>query len=515
MLEHAPMKKEDSMRLINLLTIAVLCAMSTSNLMAQGGTPQALSGDQVVERVSPSSVSILVGKGDGQLAGVASGVIIRSDGVILTANHVVKGMREVQVRLKSGEIYDQVELIASDERRDVAALRIPATGLPVLPFGNSAGAASGAVVFVVSNAVGLPWTASSGILSATRMADDVPGAGNGYRILQFTAPLSPGSSGGVLVDAEARILGIVVGSFSVGQNINFAVPIESVAGLANASGGTRFDSGGRLQSFGAKATGNAPGVAPAAPPNPTLPRPDQRQMHTVSVHSKTIYLRRERLQDDIHKTAMFQHLGLRFADYGQTADIAITVDRPVMTFDWTYTLVFQPKSLTLASGTVEATDEFDAGPKLAAVIVEQLASVVQFPREELDRPTGTSVANDTATRESGNDPTGILRSARSIFVESHTIWMKGNLLQDALYIRPEMKEWGVRIVDDRNGADIYIDVTRPWLTYDWIFKMINPKTGMVLGTGKVTAIDGPAAAQRLAIDIVNQIRSARPVPATP
>ena len=238
-------------------------------------------------------------------------------------------------------------------------------------------------------------------------------------------------------------------------------------------------------------------------------------MHTISVHSKTIYLRRERLQDDIHKTGMFPHLGLRFADYGQTADIAITVDRPVMTFDWTYTLVYQPKSLTLASGTVEATDEFDAGPKLAAVIVEQLASVVQFPREELDRPTGTSVANDTAIRESGNDPAGILRSARSIFVESHTIWMKGNLLQDALYTRPEMRDWGIRIVDDRNGADIYIDVTRPFLTYDWIFKMINPKTGMVLGTGKVTAIDGPAAAQRLAIDIVNQIRSVRPVPATP
>jgi len=138
------------------------------------------------------------------------------------------------------------------------------------------------------------------------MADDVPGAGSGYRILQFTAPLSPGSSGGVLVDAEARILGIVMGSLSVGQNINFAVPIESVAGLANASGGTRFDSGGRLQSFAGKAKAfpaapaNAPGIAQAVPPNPTLPRPDQRQMHTISVHSKTIYLRRELLQDDIH-----------------------------------------------------------------------------------------------------------------------------------------------------------------------------------------------------------------------
>jgi S1-C subfamily serine protease len=508
------------MRLVNLLAIPVVCGMSASNLMGQTATPQALSGDQVVDRVSPSAVSILVGKGDGQVAGVASGVIIRSDGVILTANHVVKGMREVQVRLKSGEIYDQVELAASDERRDVAALRIVAAGLPVLPMGNAANAAAGATVFVVSNAVGLPWTASSGILSATRMADDVPGAGSGYRILQFTAPLSPGSSGGVLVDAEAKILGIVVGSLTVGQNVNFAVPIDSVAGLANASGGTRFESGARLQTkFTAAAATPAypPAAAPAAPPNLNLPRPEQRQVHTISVHSKTIYLRRERLEDDIHKTAMFPQLGVRFADYGQTADIAITVDRPVMTFDWTYTLVYLPKSLTLASGTVEATDEFDAGPKLAAAIVEQLAGAMMLPRVELNQPTRVPAATTSAVRGPGNDPDEIIRAAQSIFVESHTIWMKGNLLQDALYVRPEIREWGIRIVDDRNEADIYIDVTRPFLTYDWIFQMISPKTGMVLGTGKVTAIDGPAAAQRLAIDIVNRIRGARPVqtPATP
>jgi serine protease Do len=203
------------MRVLHLLssTIAFL-VLPVSNLLGQPANPQALSGEQVVERVSASAVSILVGKGDGQVAGVASGVIIRSDGIILTANHVVKGMREVQVRLKNGEMYDQVELIASDERRDVAALRIAAIGLPVLSVGNSTNAAPGATVYVVSNAVGLPWTASSGILNATRMADDVPGAGSGFRMLQVTAPLAPGSSGGVLVDADAKILGIVVGSSS-------------------------------------------------------------------------------------------------------------------------------------------------------------------------------------------------------------------------------------------------------------------------------------------------------------
>ena len=158
------MKKQR--RIFCLGFLASISALIPVRSIAAAPAQQALSGDQVVDRVSPAAVSILVGKGDGQVAGLASGVIIRSDGVILTANHVVKGMREVQVRLKSGEIYDQVELIASDERRDVAALRIPAAGLPVLPIGGSANAASGATVFVVSNAVGLPWTASSGILSA-------------------------------------------------------------------------------------------------------------------------------------------------------------------------------------------------------------------------------------------------------------------------------------------------------------------------------------------------------------
>jgi hypothetical protein len=488
-------------------------ALSRANAQT---TAPALSGDQVIDHVSPAVVLILVSTGNGQLSGIGSGLIVRPDGIVLTANHVVKGMREVQVRLKNGDVYDHVELIAADERRDVAALRIPASGLPVLPTGNSAEVRAGSAVYAVSNGDGLPWTASSGVLSATRLADEVPGAGSGYRLLQFTASLSPGSSGGVLVDAQARALGIVVGFITPGQNVNFAVPVDSVAGLASASGGTPFASGSRLQLPFAPPIGNVPGPATATrntPRSPAqeLPRTEPLQVRTVSVHSKTIYLRRERLEDDLHKTAMFPRLGLQFADYGQTADIAITVDRPVMTFDWTYTMVYQPKSLTIASGTIEATDEFDAGPKLAAAIVQQLSASVQAPREQLDKPARTSVANETAIRESGNDPSGILRSARSIFVESHTIWMKGNLLQDALYVRPEMREWGIRIVDDRSEADIYIDVTRPFLTYDWIFKMIDQKTGAVLATGKVTAIDGPAAAQRLAIDIVNQIRSVRPV----
>lgn len=482
-------------------------------LLAQTGTP-ALSGDQIVERASPAVVLILAGAGDGQVSAIGSGLIVRSDGVVLTANHVVKGMRELQIRLKNGDVYDRVELIASDERRDIAALRVPATGLTALPLGSSADLRAGAPVYVVSNGAGLPWTASSGVLSATRMAEDVPGAGSGYRLLQFTAPLSAGSSGGVLVDAQARALGIVVGFISPGQNVNFAVPADSVAGLAAVAGRTPFASGARLQLPPARPAGSAPGTGTARNlppgPQPDLPRAEELQIRTVSVHSKTIYIRRERLQDDLRKHALFSRLGLRFADYAETADVAITVDRPFLTFDWTYTLVYQSGDMTLATGTIEANDEFDAGPALAAQILDQIAAAAVLPRSTL-RLAPTPARVHEVERRGPAEPAGILRACRTIFVESHTIYMKGHLLQDALYTRAEMREWGIRIVDDRKAADIYIDVTRPFLTFDWVYQLIDNRTGTVLGTGKVVAWDGPIAAPQLAVEIVKHFRSARPM----
>ena len=74
-----------------------------------------------------------------------------------------------------------------------------------------------------------------------------------------------------------------------------------------------------------------------------------------------------------------------------------------------------------------------------------------------------------------------------------------------------MREWGIRIVDDRKAADIYIDVTRPFLAFDWVYQLIANRTGTVLGTGKVVAWDGPIAAPQLAAEIVKHFRSARPM----
>ncbi len=497
------------MRSSRALAMLVFFAISFST-----AAQTAPAGDAIIERVSPAVALILVGSGNGQLDGIGSGLIVRSDGVLLTANHVVKGMKEVQVRLKNGEIYDRVELIASDERRDIAALRVPAKGLTVLPTANADELRAGAPVFVVSNGAGLPWTASAGILSAMRMADDVPGAGSGYRLLQITAPLSPGASGGVVVDGQGRAVAIVTGALREGQNNNFAVPVDSVAGLASVTGGTAFASGARLQLPSAPqpgATATRDRALPAAAAQP-VEVPRNSQIRTISVHSRTVYLRRERLQNDLKQHPLFAATGLRFADYGETADVQITVDRPFLTYDWTYTLVHQASGTTLAAGSIEAVDEYDAGPALAARIMELLAAAAALPRNALAEHKAVATQTEPPRSEAAaaRNPVDVLRTCRAIFVESHTIYLKGNQLQDALYVRPELRDWGMKIVDDRAAADVYIDVTRPFLTFDWVYKMIDTRSGAVLATGKVIAWDGPIAAPQLAVEIMKHFRSARP-----
>ena len=182
-----------------IFAILVLVSFPSIGFTQSAEAPTVLTGEQVVDIVSPSVVLVLVGEGGERASRQGSGVIVRPEGVLLTAYHVVKGARQVQVKLKNGEVFDKVDLIATDDRRDVAAMRISARGLRPLSVAKVEDAKPGEAIYVVSNPEGLGWTASSGVLSATRPADEVPGAGKGFRLIQFSAPASPGSSGGALV----------------------------------------------------------------------------------------------------------------------------------------------------------------------------------------------------------------------------------------------------------------------------------------------------------------------------
>lgn len=381
---HAPAvllaNGQRAVRIPVIFASLLLAALSASAQSAPEPAP--LPPARIVDRVSPAVAVVLAGKQGGGTS-LGSAVVVRQDGVLLTAYHAVKGARQAQVRFKNGEIYDKVELLAFDERRDVAALRVSATNLPVLPTAGMEETRPGDTVYVVSNAGALPWTASSGVVSALRVADEVPGAGSGYRLIQFTAPVSPGSSGGVLVDVQARLLGIIVGS-RTGQNLNFAVPIESVVGLANRSGGTLLASGADLQLPGRPApdAGGPSGIAP--PPPAELsdrersealasrdPMKILRSFRTIYVESHTIWMESQMLEHALRERPEFGVWGLEVVKDPSLADLKIEVHVPVFTFDYHYTVTHQNSSIVLVAGKVRAASGLDAAPKIAKNFMEE------------------------------------------------------------------------------------------------------------------------------------------------
>jgi len=191
--------------LVNYIySVAVFFALSAA---IPSTTAQQSAAEKPIENSMNSVVTVLTGTGSGSLDKLGSGVIIRSDGVILTAYHVIKDANQVQIRLKSGEIFDKVDFLGFDERRDVAAIRISGSNLSAVSISSNE-LSVGQKVFVISNPQSLTWTVANGLLSAVRIADEIPNAGRGFKVIQFSAPVSAGSSGARCVSSTAATPGI-------------------------------------------------------------------------------------------------------------------------------------------------------------------------------------------------------------------------------------------------------------------------------------------------------------------
>ena len=358
-------KKTASVRHLCASLALLVLAHATAGQAAP--PPTELSSEELIARVTPSVAVVLTGVGAGRLSGVASAVIVRSDGVLLTAYHVIKDAREVQVRLKTGEIYDRVELLAVDERRDVAAIRIPAANLPALAIAPLDAARLGEPLSVVSNPSGLTWSASTGVLSAVRPVEEVAQTHSGYRVLQFTAPVSPGSSGGAVVDSQGRVLGIVVFS-AKGQALNFAVPIDAVFGLASGSEHTALPSGGDLQPLQPERPLSSASLARENPAN------SLRQARTVFISSRTVWFTTATLEKELMKQQNFRDWGLTVVRDPQLADLHLEVDRPLWTYTFTVAVQDARTSMLLGTDQVIAASGDLAAPTLAEKIVKMIAT---------------------------------------------------------------------------------------------------------------------------------------------
>jgi len=341
--------------------------------------PTFVASIKVVKLVSPSVVLIKAGS-EGNVSAQGTGIVIREDGVILTAYHVIKDAKQIQVATKDGETYDRVEVLGVDERRDVVAIRVQVKSMQSIAVRSISDEQIGERVFAVSNPLGMNWTFSDGLLSGVRLADDVPGAGKGYKLLQFTAPVSPGSSGGVLVDGEGRGIGLIVGGLN-GQNLNFAVPLSVVVGLADQPG-KQLLTGGLSLSQGKKEPEkieDRTGKASAAVNSTRVER--VREARLIYIVRKTSLCKPVMLQNALMKhSAQLDEWNVKLVDEERLADLIIEIDNMTLTFYFTYSIRDRRAGVILGAGRVTAWDCNLAAPGLAKKIVENLRAANEPPK---------------------------------------------------------------------------------------------------------------------------------------
>jgi serine protease DegQ len=189
---------------------------------------------RLVRQLQPSVVAVLTDEGEG------SGVVYAGDGTVVTNNHVVAGAEEVRVAFADGERV-AAEVRASDPRSDLAVLRVERDDLPPARFADELPEV-GELAVAMGNPLGFENSVTAGIISGLHRA--VPGGQDAALVdlLQTDAPISPGNSGGALVDAEGEVVGINSAYIPPGQtgavSIGFAIPSITVVDVVDQLLGT-------------------------------------------------------------------------------------------------------------------------------------------------------------------------------------------------------------------------------------------------------------------------------------
>lgn len=182
----------------------------------------------VVETVGPGVVGVHVERpgGRGSEGGTGSGVVIAPDGYLLTNSHVVHGGRALAVEFMDGKRVG-ADLVGEDPATDLAVIRARASGLPHAGLGDSAALRAGQLAVAIGNPLGFQSTVSTGVVSALgRSLRSLEGRLI-ENIIQHTAPLNPGNSGGPLVDSRGRVVGINTAIIAMAQGIGFAIPANT------------------------------------------------------------------------------------------------------------------------------------------------------------------------------------------------------------------------------------------------------------------------------------------------
>jgi S1-C subfamily serine protease len=209
-------------RWIGLLWVASLLLLGTTVVQAQ-------TAQEIAKRAFGSTVLLVMEDTNGQPLSLGSGFFVR-DGEVATNLHVVEGAARGYAKIIGQRAkYDIDGIIAVDPERDLVVLKISGARAAALTLGNSESVQVGEIVYAVGNPQGLEGTFSQGIVSSIREV-------GADKLLQITAPISPGSSGGPVLSGKGEVVGVSVATFRGGQNLNFAIPSIYLKQLLTKSG---------------------------------------------------------------------------------------------------------------------------------------------------------------------------------------------------------------------------------------------------------------------------------------
>src|SRR5437773_5984692 len=212
------------------LSIALTCAMVAAF------APHARAQDELpdlVRRIKPAAVAIETFDAKGEKLSRGSGFFIDKDRVV-TNRHVIDGAFRAEVHLNSGNTFPVKNVLGVDAEGDIALLKVEAPVNQVRPLSlNRTSPQEGESIVVIGNPFGLEGSVTNGIVSAVR---DIPGFG---RIIQITAPISPGSSGSPVVNMQGQVIGVATLQVTGGQSVNFAIPSARIARLNRSAQGAQ------------------------------------------------------------------------------------------------------------------------------------------------------------------------------------------------------------------------------------------------------------------------------------
>ena len=212
--------------------LGLLVALTTLALLS--AAPAAAQDIKALLKQSRGSVFLLrLFDASGLEVGSGTGFLVQ-EGVVVTNDHVVEPASRIAVVVSDERTVDALGVIARDPDNDLALLKVPALGVPPLPVETSATLEPGDRIIVLGNPLGLSGTVSDGIVAALRPQGLGPESRDFFEktpLVQITAPISSGSSGSPVLNSRGAVVGVAVSQYVYGQNLNFAIPADSLIAL--------------------------------------------------------------------------------------------------------------------------------------------------------------------------------------------------------------------------------------------------------------------------------------------